>query len=62
MCRTDDKSPYRIRKEVGSGRTERPLERAWRMRQMLIELRGEREDPDHAHIRKLVGRTGPKKD
>ena len=56
------KNPWRIRKQLGRPREENPLQRAWRLRQMTIELYGEQEDPDHAHIRKLVGRTRPKKD
>ncbi|MFW6255388.1 MAG: hypothetical protein ACOC54_01105 [Candidatus Sumerlaeota bacterium] len=56
------KNPWGVRKQVGRLREENPLRRAWRLRQMTIELYGEQEDPDHAHIRKLVGRTCPKKD
>lgn len=51
----------RIRKQVGRGKSETPLQRAFRQRQMLIELRGERpEDDDGDHIRKTVGKPGPK--
>lgn len=47
----------RIRKEVGKPVQEDPLMRAWRLRQMVIELRGERpEDDDGDFVRKLVGR------
>jgi hypothetical protein len=62
MAKQSEKNPFGIRKVVGSGVNERPLQRAFRLRQMLIELRGEHEDPDHAHIRKLVGRTCKSKD
>ncbi len=62
MTKPSEKNPFGIRKQVGSGVEETPLQRAFRMRQMLIELRGEREDPGHAHIRKLVGRTDQSED
>lgn len=45
----------RPRKEVGNLLKERPLERAFRMRRMLLELRGPGKEDDGEHIRKLVG-------
>ncbi len=60
MTKQSEHNPFGIRKQVGSGVEERPLQRAFRMRQMLIELRGEREDSGHAYIRKQVG-SGPER-
>ncbi len=47
----------KINKTVGKPKAESPLQRAFRLRTMLIELRGERLKEDNAHIRKLVGRV-----
>jgi hypothetical protein len=50
----------KIRKVVGKGKPKRPLQRAFELRQMMIDLRGPREDDNYGHIRKTVGRAKPK--
>lgn len=45
-----------VRKRVGEAPEETPLQRAFRVRCMLLQLRGERETDDK-HIRRRVGRT-----
>jgi hypothetical protein len=49
-----------IRKSVGKMKDENPLQRAFRLKQMLEELRGERLEDDE-NVRRVVGRLKPKK-
>jgi hypothetical protein len=46
----------RIKKIVGKERLESPLDRAFRFKLMLEELRGKRAPADE-HIRRIVGRS-----
>jgi len=52
-----------IRKEVGTPTAVEklqglsPLKRAFRLKTMLEALRGKRLDPDHANVRRIVGRA-----
>ncbi len=46
----------RIKKQVGNEKKEFPLDRAFRFKQMLEELRGKR-SPAHENIRRIVGRS-----
>lgn len=46
----------RIKKRVGNEKKECPLDRAFRFKQMLEELRGKRSSADE-NIRRIVGRS-----
>lgn len=50
----------RIRKVVGRQPLRRPLQRAFTLRKMIVELRGNDTGSEHGHIRKTVG--GPKQE
>ena len=53
------KENIETRRVVGKYQDTSPLKRAFRLRTMLIELRGERLE-NNGNIRKLVGRTKSK--
>ena len=47
----------KVRKVVGRARKESVLQRAWRHRQMLVELRGMNWEQRNENVRRVVGRT-----
>jgi hypothetical protein len=46
-----------IRKEVGRFQKMSPLKRAFRLKKMIEDLRGERLDSKNENIRRIVGRV-----
>ena len=50
----------KIRKQVGKLKTLSPLKRAFELKKMLEELRGERLDSNNENVRRIVGRTEQK--
>ena len=49
-----------IRKEVGKARKASPLKTAFKLKQMIEEIRGERLDSGNGNVRKVVGRVKQK--
>lgn len=49
-----------IRKEVGNAQKVSPLKRAFKLKKMVEELRGERIDFKSENVRRIVGRVKQK--
>jgi hypothetical protein len=50
-----------IRKVVGQAKPQRPLQAAFELRKMLLDLLGYNPVPDDEHVRKTVGRSEPQR-
>ena len=55
------KDTYPIRKTVGVSKNISPLQRAFKLRSMVIEFTDKQNLSDDEHVRKTVGKVKPKK-